>query len=104
MSIDPSLSAQGTDWIAEMVSEELGGFVPSEFCDLVFEIEARVREEANDPEMSHDLMAKRLFEIFEADPNIPTQPGAVSEFIIHEVLHWEDEFLAMAGHPRKVRR
>ena len=42
-------------------------------------------------------------EVFEADPEVPTQDGAVSEFVVREILHWEDEFRAMAGSPRTVR-
>jgi hypothetical protein len=34
---------------------------------------------------------------------VPTQQGAVSEFMITEILHWEDEFLSMAGNSRNVR-
>lgn len=104
MPIDPKLAGEGADWIAEMLSDELDSFVPSELCDIVMEAEQRVRDEAGDPHMSHGEMAKRLMVIFEADPQIPTQEGAVSEYLVHEILHWEDEFLTMAGVPRNVRR
>ena len=86
-----------------MVSEELGGFVPSELCDLVILTEEKIREEIGDPEMDHASMAKRVMDIFKDDPEVPTQEGAVSEFIIREILHWEDEFRTMAGSPRTIR-
>ncbi len=104
MPIDPKLAGEGADWIAEMLSGELDSFVPSELCDIVMEAEQKVRDDTGDARMSHDEMAKRLMVIFEADPDIPTQEGAVSEYLVREILHWEDEFLVLAGSPRDVRR
>ncbi len=101
--VDPSIAREGADWIAEMVSEELGGFIPSELCDLVMETEHEIRTETNDHEMDHSSMARRIMEVFESDEEIPTQEGAVTVYVVIEILHWEDEFLAMAGHPRNVR-
>lgn len=101
--VDPSIAREGADWIAEMVSEELGGFIPSELCDLVMETEQEIRAETGDEEMDHATMARRIMAIFEEDEEIPTQDGAVTVYVVTEVLHWEDEFLAMAGHPRNVR-
>jgi hypothetical protein len=103
MPLDPKLKQEGADWIAEMVTEELGGFIPAELCDIVIEAEEKVREESGDPAMSHREMTTRLMEIFEADPEVPTQEGAVSDYVVMEILQWEDEFLAMAGVPRNVR-
>ena len=103
MALDRKTLEEGADWIAEMVSEELGGFIPAELCDLVIETELKIREETGDELMGHDEMTRRIMEIFRADPDIPTQEGAVSDFIVREILHWEDEFRAMAGHPREVR-
>ncbi len=102
-TLDQRLLEEGADWIAEMVSEELGGFIPSELCDLVMQTELKVREETGDALMDHDSMTKQIMEIFRADPEVPTQEGAVSDFIVREILHWEDEFRSMAGHPRRVR-
>lgn len=103
MTIDRSTLQEGADWIAEMVSEELGGFIPSELCDLVIETELKIREETGDELMDHATMTQKIMEIFREDPEVPTQEGAVSDFIVREILHWEDEFRAMAGHPREVR-
>ncbi|MDA0270247.1 MAG: hypothetical protein O2798_07265 [Chloroflexi bacterium] len=102
-TLDERLLEEGADWIAEMVSEELGGFIPSELCDLVMQTELKVRAETGDDLMDHDSMTGRIMEVFRADPEVPTQEGAVSEFIVREILHWEDEFRSMAGHPRRVR-
>ncbi len=103
MSLDRKMLEEGADWIAEMVTEELGGFIPSELCDLVIVTEEKIRTEVGDPEMDHASMAKRIMVVFEEDPEVPTQDGAVSEFIIREILHWEDEFRTMAGSPRTIR-
>lgn len=101
--VDEDLEQQGADWVANMVSEEFETFIPSVFCDLVFATERRVREESGDPAMDHDTMAARLMEIFDADPEVPTDTGAVHAHLVYEVLHWEDQFRAMAGLPREVR-
>ena len=103
MPLDRRLAQEGADWIAEMVSDDLASFIPSELCDLVMETEKRVREESGDHAIDHQTMAARLMAIFEADPDVPTQQGAVSEGLLREILQWEDEFLAMAGQPRTVR-
>lgn len=100
---NPELEREGADWIAEMVSDQVGAFVPSEFCDLVLATEHRVREESGDPAIDHATMADRLMAIFATHPALPTQAGAISALLIFEVLHWEDEFRAMSGAPRQVR-
>ena len=100
--IDKSTLEEGADWIAEMASEDLNGFIPSELCDLIIETELVIREEKSDPMMSHQSMATLLHQKFESDPEIPTQEGAITEFLIREILYWEDEFRSMAGYPRKI--
>ena len=102
MALDSNIAQEGADWIAEMVSEDLGGFVPSELVDLVMEFESKVREESGDAEMDHQSMVNRLVPLLEED-GIPMKEGAVTPHLLGEILHWEDEFLAMAGHPRNVR-
>ncbi len=97
------LEREGADWIAEMVSDQVGAFVPSEFCDLVLATERQVREDTGDESLDHAGMAERLMAIFEADASIPTEAGTITARLIFEVLHWEDEFRAMAGMPRSVR-
>jgi hypothetical protein len=53
--------------------------------------------------MDHETMVSRLVPLLEAD-GVPMKEGAVTPYVLGEILHWEDEFLAMAGHPRNVRR
>jgi len=100
--MDKNLAQEGADWIAEMVSDELGGFVPSELVDLIMEFEFKVRGESDDQEMDHQSMVNRLVPLLEED-GVPMKDGAVTPHLIGEILHWEDEFLSMAGHPRQVR-
>jgi hypothetical protein len=102
VSLDKRLVDEGADWIAEMVSEDLGGFIPAELVDLIMEFETKVREESNDPEMNHQTMVTRLVPLLEAD-GIPMKDGAVTPYLIGEILHWEDEFHSMAGRPRVIR-
>src|SRR5690606_26323802 len=99
MSMDKRIAEEGADWIAEMVSEDLGGFVPAELVDLVMEFEHRVRQETGDEQMGHRAMTERLIPMLEED-GVPVKEGAVTPTVIEEILHWEDEFLAMAGQPR----
>jgi hypothetical protein len=102
VAIDNKFAAEGADWIAEMVSEDLGGFIPAELIDLIMEFETKVRDKLNDPEMDHPTMVTRLIPMLEAD-GVPMKEGAVTPYLIGEILHWEDEFRSMAGHPRKIR-
>jgi hypothetical protein len=101
--MDRKTLEEGADWIAEMVSEELGGFIPAELCDLVIETELKIRAETGDETMDHESMTARIMDVFREDPEVPTQEGAVSDFVVREILHWEDEFRAMAGEPRTLR-
>jgi len=102
MAFDKKLAEEGADWIAEMVSEDLGGFIPAELVDLVMEFEVRIRKERADPEMDHQAMADALMPLIEQE-GVPTQTGGVTRDLLVEILHWEDEFLSMAGQPRSVR-
>jgi hypothetical protein len=102
MSMDKKLAEEGADWIAEMVSDDLGGFIPAELIDMVMDLEIRIRGEHADPLMDHRTMAGYILPIMEEE-GVPTQQGGVTIDLVYEILHWEDEFLAMAGHPRTVR-
>ncbi len=102
MSMDEKLAEEGADWIAEMVSDDLGGFVPSELVDMLMLKEREIRAAENDPAIDHHTMAAKLIPLFEAE-GVPVKEGAVTPMLLEEILHWEDEFLAMAGQPRTVR-
>jgi hypothetical protein len=103
VTLDKNIAQEGADWIAEMVSEDLGGFVPAELIDLVMEFETKVREDTGDAEMDHQSMVNHLVPLLEED-GVPMKEGAVTPYLLAEILHWEDEFLAMAGAPRNVRQ
>ena len=102
MTFEKSLAEEGANWIAEMVSEDLGGFIPAELVDMIMDIERRLRLEQGDAEMDHESMAALLLPIL-GEAGVPTHFGGVTEAVLVEVLHWEDEFVAMAGQPRTVR-
>ena len=101
-SMNKKLAEEGADWIAEMLSDDLGGFIPAELIDMVMDLEVQIRAEHSDPEMDHRTMAEHMMPLMEAE-GVPTQTGGVTVNLLYEILHWEDEFLAMAGHPRTVR-
>lgn len=101
-ALPPRIAEEGANWIAEQVSEELGGFVPAELVDLMMELERAVRSELDDPEMDHASMSLHLVERFEAE-GVPVKTGALTREILVELLHWEDEFLSLAGYARRVR-
>lgn len=100
--LPPRIAEEGANWIAEQVSEELGGFVPAELVDLMMELEHAVRSELGDPDMDHGAMSLQLVDRFEAE-GVPIKTGALTREVLLELLHWEDEFLALAGYPRQVR-
>ncbi len=102
MTLDKNIAQEGADWIAEMVSEDLGGFVPSELVDLIMEFEVKIRDESGDQELDHQSMVMKLVPLLEED-GVPMKDGAVTPYLIAEILHWEDEFFAMAGRPRIIR-
>ena len=102
MSMEQNLAEEGADWIAEMVSEDLGGFVPSELVDMLMTKEREVRAAEDDPQMDHHTMAAKLIPLFDAE-GVSVKEGAVTPMLLEEILHWEDEFLSMAGQPRTVR-
>ncbi|MDA0256976.1 MAG: hypothetical protein O3C25_04445 [Chloroflexi bacterium] len=100
--LPPRLAEEGANWIAEQVSEELGGFVPAELVDLMMELEHAVRTELSDAALDHASMSLHLVDRFEAE-GVPVKTGALTREVLLELLHWEDEFLSLAGYPRKVR-
>lgn len=101
--MDESLAQEGADWIAEQVSEDLGGFIPSELVDRIMELEVEVRAKHDDPDIDHKTMTGYLITLL-TEEGVPVKEGAVTPMLVEEILHWEDEFLGMAGRPRAVRR
>jgi hypothetical protein len=103
MPIDEGLAAEGADWIAEQLTEEYGGFIAAEVIDAIMSFEIEIREEFNDPMLPHATMATHLLEKLAAEGAPVGVWGGVNEVLLQEILHLEDEFLAMAGHPRQIR-
>jgi hypothetical protein len=103
MEPDEKTLKELADWVAEQVSEELGGFVSSELVDLVIELDAAVRTELNDQRIDHRTMSEHLIPRLEA-AGAPVKTGGVTRELVEEILHWLDEALGMAGYSRDVRR
>jgi len=103
MPIDERLAAEGADWIAEQLTQEYGGFISAEVIDAIMEFEFDIREATGDPLLPHAVMATHLLEKLAAE-GVPVGVwGGVNEVLLQEILHLEDEFLALAGHPRTIR-
>lgn len=101
--IDEKVLHDCADWIAEQLSEEMGGFIASELVDLIMLKEIEIRDEMGDQQIDHRSMTGYLMPRLEAE-GVPVKVGAVTPQLVEEILHWEDEALAMAGFPRNVRR
>ena len=101
--LDEQLATECSNWVAEQLSEEFGGFIAAEVVDAVLEFEADIRLEENDLGMDHALMAERLLEKLAAEGAPTDQRWGVSTHLLVEILFWEDEFRALAGRPRQVR-
>ena len=100
--MDESLAQEGADWIAEQVSEDLGGFIPSELVDRIMELEVEVRAKHDDPDIDHKTMTGYLITLL-TEEGVPVKEGAVTPMLVEEILHWEDEFRGLAGVVRNVR-
>lgn len=102
MDLDEKTLHECADWVAEELSEELGGFISSELVDLIMELESAVRVELDDPELDHRSMSHQLMPRL-VEAGAPVKTGGVTRELVEEILHWEDEARAMAGHTRKIR-
>lgn len=103
MPLSEQLAQECANWIAGQLTEEFGGFIAAEVIDGILELEQEIRDEDSDPQMDHQTMATRLLERLAAD-GIPVGGyGQMNEQLTVEILHWEDEFLGLAGQPRTTR-
>ncbi len=101
--LDEQLATECSNWAAEQLSEEFGGFIAAEVIDAVLEFEADIRIAEDDPEMDHASMADRLLARL-AEEGAPTdQRWGVTTHLLVEILYWEDEFRTLAGRPRRIR-
>lgn len=103
MNLDEATLKECADWVAEQVSEDLGGFVSSELVDLVIELDLAIRTELNDPRLDHKAMTAALMPRLE-EAGAPVKAGGVTPHLVEEILYWLDEALAMAGHVRDTRK
>jgi hypothetical protein len=103
MAFDEKMAGECADWIAEQLTEELGGFIAAELIDVVMENEEKLRVELDDELMDHKAMSERLMAPLEEE-GVPIKTGGVTRELVEEILHWEDEFRGLAGYPRNVRR
>ena len=101
--MDEKLAEEASNWIAEQLTEEFGGFLAAEMIDAVFEFEAEIRIEAGDPEMDHRTMAERLLERLAAEGAAVGSRWGVTPQLLIEILHLEDEFRGLPGRARTVR-
>ena len=102
MPLDERLAAEGADWIAEQLTEEYGGFISAEVIDAIMTFEVEIREQQGDPLLPHVVMAGHLLERLAAEGAPVGVWGGMNETLVREILHLEDEFLALAGHPRTI--
>ncbi len=103
MPIDERLAAEGADWIAEQLTQEYGGFIAAEIIDAIMSMEVEIREQYADPLLPHEVMAGHLLERLAAEGAPVGVWGGVNVALLREILHLEDEFLHLAGHPRTIR-
>lgn len=103
VAMDEALAEECANWIAEQLTDEFGGFVSAEMIDAIFEFEVIIRNEHNDPGMDHRAMAERLLVKLEEEGAPVGERWGVTSHLLVEILHWEDEFRALANQPREVR-
>jgi hypothetical protein len=103
MTLDERLAVECAHWVAQQMSEEFGGFLPGEIVEGILELEQTIRDQLADPALDHDSMARRLLAQL-AEDGIPVGGyGQINLELLIEMLHWEDEFLGLAGQPRTTR-
>ena len=101
--MEPELRAEAADWIAEQLALEFGGFISAELVEGMLEIEQQFRDDRDDQELDHPTMQDLIFKHLTEVEGVPTGFAGMNPQLVAEVLYWEDEFLALAGKPRKTR-
>lgn len=97
----PEILAEAADWIAEQLAMEFGGFISAELVEGMMEIEQNIRDEQNNQDIDHETMQDLIFKHLTEVEKVPTGFAGMNPQLVREVLYWEDEFLALAGEPRK---
>lgn len=103
LRMDEKLAEECSNWVAEQLSEEYGGFISAEMIDAVLEFETEIRVEHQDAEMDHRAMAGHLIEKLGEEGAPVDSRWGVTPQLLFEILHWEDEFRGLAGQARTVR-
>ncbi len=103
LRLDEQLANECSNWVAEQLSEEFGGFIAAEVVDAVLEFEVEIRVEHADSEMDHATMAGHLLERLREEGAPTDERWGLTPQLLVEILHWEDEFRGLAGRPRSVR-
>lgn len=101
---DERLAEECSEWIADQLMTEYGGFISPEFIDIVIEFEQAIRDESPGSPIDHIAMSARLVQRLIQEENAPTGWGGVNDRLIQEILYFEDDFWSMAGLPRGGRR
>ena len=101
--MEEKLAEECSNWIAEQLSEEFGGFIAAEMIDAVLEFEVELRLTNADPGMDHVTMAGHLVERLREEGAPTENRWGLTPQLLVEILHWEDEFRGLAGVPRSVR-
>tara|TARA_B110000196_G_C21096118_1_gene640106 strand:- start:1004 stop:1309 length:306 start_codon:yes stop_codon:yes gene_type:complete len=99
--MDKKIYEECANWIAEQASDQLGGFIPAELLDLMFELEPKIRNNNNDQTMGHKAMSQFLYDGL-INEGVPVEKTGLTKEILEELLHWEDECLSLSGHPREI--
>ena len=103
LRLNEKLAEECANWVAEQLSEELGGFIAAELIDAVLEFEVEIRLAHQDGEMDHQTMAGHLLtRLGEEGAAVDNRWGVTPQLLV-EILHWEDEFRGLAGQARTVR-
>ena len=102
-AFDPeeALLIEGAEWIAAQLEED-GIMIELPLVHRVLVNEIEIRQERNDPAMSHAMMLPLLLERLIAE-GIASTMGGMDQILLREILFWEDEFWALAGMARDLR-
>lgn len=94
--MEPALIEECADWIAAQMEEE-SMWIDAGLVQLM--IKKEWGEDARIPAITHDQAADRiLLRLQEA--GVQGVPDAIDRRLVLNVLHWEDDFLALAGRAR----
>lgn len=97
MSVPEQLRDECAGWVVEMLADE-NCIVDEDLVVLTMEYEERLPRPAR--EMTVDEAAHLIGRQMEAD-GVRGVPDAVTEALLSRIVGWVDEFLGLAGIPRR---